>query len=254
MLIFGIEVDESVGLPLFFLVGLYVALSPCLFPIMPLTVFRIMSKSFTDDTSQEQFPTRRLVLQWVILLTAGILITFFLAILISSYVWSNLGSFLIDNYREITFLLGIFLIIMGIFLLFPILEEKTFARIPIPQQITNSFQRDEYRNLDLFIIGFGYSFIALPCSLPVFLVLLTVIPFIGGTPLHLVFGMALFSIGLLIPYLILVFVTAEARTRAASFLAEKFRFIEVITGVLIIIFGLLFVWPSFGGPYVFSLV
>lgn len=251
MQIFGINVDESVGLPLFFLVGLYVALSPCLFPIMPLTVFRIMSKSITDNTGREQFPTRRLVLQWVVLLTAGILITFFLAILISSYVWSNLGSFLIGTYRETTFILGLFLIIMGIFLLFPILEELTFARIPIPQQITNSFQREEYRNLDLFLIGFGYSFIALPCALPVFLVLLTVIPFVGNI-VNLVIGIVLFYIGLLIPYLILVFVAAEARNRAASFLAEKFRIIEVITGVLIIIFGLLLILPSFGGPSVFS--
>ncbi|MFX0122230.1 MAG: cytochrome c biogenesis protein CcdA [Candidatus Hodarchaeota archaeon] len=253
MEIFGIAFDESIGLPLFFLVGLYVALSPCLFPIMPLTVFRIMNKPIIDDSGQEQYPTRRMALQWVILLTGGILITFSLAILISAYIWTNLGSFLSGVFIQLTFILGLLLILMGIFLIFPVLAELTFTRIPIPQRVTDSFQREEYRHLDLFFIGFGYTFIALPCSFPIFLILLALIPLIGNL-LYLFIGMGLFALGLLIPYLILVLVTAEARIRAASLLAEKFRIVEIITGILVIIFGLLFIWPSFGGPYVFSLV
>lgn len=251
--IFGITFDESIGLPLFFLVGLYVALSPCLFPIMPLTVFRIMNKTIIDDSGQEQYPTRRMALQWVILLTSGILITFFLAILISAYIWNNLGFFLSDIFVELTFILGLVLIIMGLFLIFPVLAESTFARIPIPQRVTDSFQREEYRHLDLFLIGFGYTFIALPCAFPVFLILLSIIPLIGNS-LYLFIGMGLFAIGLLIPYLILVLVTAEARVRAASLLAERFRIVEIIIGILVIIFGILFIWPSFGGPYLFSSV
>jgi cytochrome c-type biogenesis protein len=253
MELFGIPVDESIGLPLFFLVGLYVALSPCLFPIMPLTVFRIMNKSVVDESGQEQFPSRRMAFQWVILLTSGILITFFLAILISAFIWTNLGAFLSDVFIELTFILGLLLIGMGIFLIFPMLAERTFARIPIPQRVTDSFQREEYRHLDLFLIGFGYTFVALPCAFPVFLILLSIIPLIGN-PVLLFIGMGFFALGLLIPYFILVLVTAEARVRAASLLAEKFRIVEIITGILVIIFGLLFIWPAFGGPYVFSLV
>ncbi len=257
MFIFGIEINESLPLflrlSLFFLVGLYVALSPCLFPIMPLTVFRIMNKTVIDELGQEQHPTRRMALQWVITLTSGILITFFLAVFISAYIWNNLGFFLQDVHLTLTFLLGLLLLLMGLFLLFPVLAKSTFARIPIPQKVTNSFQRDEYRNLDLFLIGFGYTFIALPCAFPAFIILTTIIPFIGNL-LYLVIGMGLFAIGLLIPYLILVLVTAEARTRAATVLAEKYRIVEIITGLLVIIFGLLFIWPSFGGPDIFSLI
>ena len=252
MFIFGVEVDESIGLPVFFLVGLYIALSPCLFPIMPLTVFRIMNKTIIDDSGRERNPTRRMALQWVITLTSGILITFFLAILISTYIWNRLGSLLSEIYLEITFFLGLLLITMGLFLLFPVLAESTFARIPIPQSVTNYFQRDEYRHLDLFLIGFGYTFIALPCAFPGFLILLAIIPLIGNT-FNLLIGMGLFSIGLFIPYLILVLVTAEARIRAASLLAEKFRIIEIITGIFVIIFGFLFIWPIFGGPNILSL-
>lgn len=253
--IFGIEVNETLPLfiriSLFFLVGLYVALSPCLFPIMPLTLFRIMNKSVVDD--QEKQPTRRMAFQWVIILTSGILITFFLAIFISAYIWTNLGFFLLDVHLTLTFFLGLILILMGLFLLFPTLAKTTFSRIPIPQKVTDSFQRDEYRNLDLFLIGFGYTVIALPCVFPVFIILTAIIPFIENS-FYLLVGMGLFALGLLIPYFILVLVTAEARVRAATLLAEKFRIVEIITGILVIIFGLLFIWPAFGGPYVFSLI
>ncbi|MFX0151279.1 MAG: cytochrome c biogenesis CcdA family protein [Candidatus Hodarchaeota archaeon] len=252
MLIFGINIDESIGLPLFFLVGLYVALSPCLFPIMPLTVFRIMNKGYINDSGVEVYPNRKMVLKWVVLLTSGIIISFLVATLIILYVWSSFGLFLIDLYLPLTFLLGTILLLMGIFLIFPVLSEKTFARIPIPQIITNTMHQEEYRHIDLFLIGFCYSFIALPCAFPVFIVLLTIILSVSNF-FYTTVGMGLFSVGLFIPYLILVFVTAEARTHAASLLAGKFRIVEIIIGFLVIIFGFLFIWPSFGGPSLFIL-
>jgi cytochrome c-type biogenesis protein len=252
MLIFGLELDESIGLPLFFFVGIYIALSPCLFPIMPLTIFRVMSGKLSDEDGEETHPTRALALKWVIILTAGVISTFIIAALISLYVWSNFGILLIDLYRPLTYLLGLILILMGIFLLFPLLLEKTFARIPIPQRITNAMHKEDYRQLDLFLIGFGYSFVALPCAFPAFIVLLTMIVSIRNL-FYTTIGMGLFSIGLFIPYFILIMFTAEARTRAASLLVEKFRIIEIIIGIFVIIFGVLFLWPALGGPVLFSL-
>ncbi|MHA2073298.1 MAG: hypothetical protein ACW97X_01620 [Candidatus Hodarchaeales archaeon] len=172
MIIFGFQVDESIGLPLFFLAGIYVALSPCLFPIMPLTVFRIMSRSFVDENGEELPIARITAVQWVVLLTSGILVTFIGSIIIMSYIWDFFGIFLINRYRELTFILGILLILMGLFLIIPMLSEKTFAKIPVPQGVSNIFQKEEIRQLDLFLIGFGYSFIALPCAAPAFITLL----------------------------------------------------------------------------------
>ncbi|MFX0087226.1 MAG: cytochrome c biogenesis CcdA family protein [Candidatus Hodarchaeota archaeon] len=252
MMIFGIHIDESIGLPIYFLSGLYVALSPCLFPIMPLTVFRIMSKSIITEEGEKKYFTRKLAIQWVILLTSGILVTFIVAILIMSYIWDFFGVFLINQYIELTFILGILLIIMGVFLLIPLLSEKTFAKIPIPQSVSNIFQKEEIRHLDLFLIGFGYSFIALPCAAPAFISLLGISSLYGNS-LSLIIGIGLFAIGLSIPYFLLVLVTAEARTRLTSFFTENFRIIEIIFGIIIILFGFLFIWPSFGGPILFSL-
>ncbi len=252
MMIFGIQIDESIGLPIYFLAGLYVALSPCLFPIMPLTIFRIMSKSIITEEVEKKYFTRKIAIQWVILLTSGILVTFIVAILIMSYIWDFFGVFLINQYIELTFILGILLIIMGLFLLIPLLSEKTFARIPIPQSVAKILQKEEIRHLDLFLIGFGYSFIALPCAAPAFISLLG-ISSLYGSSLSLIIGIGLFAFGLSIPYFLLVLVTAEARTRLTSLFTENYRIIEIIFGIIIILFGLLFIWPSFGGPILFSL-
>ena len=252
MYIFGIFVDNSIGLPLFFLAGIYVALSPCLFPIMPMTIFRIMSKDITDSEGNFIYPSRTLALRWVSILVGGILFTFISVALIIMYLWVEIAIQINYLYRPFTFLLGIILLLMGIFILFPRLSEKTFARIPIPLKISNLMVRDEYKQLDLFLIGFGYSFIALPCAFPVFLALLTII-ITTANPIFTMLGLSLFGIGLFIPYLILVFVTAEARVRAARVLAERFRVVELITGVVILLFGLLLLWPAFGGPYLFAL-
>ncbi len=238
-----------VELPLFFAAGLYVALSPCLFPIMPLTIFRIMSKTNLEGDDQNQQPTRLMALQWVILLTMGILITFFLVMLLATLIGNTFGLFFISNFVFFSFILGLFLLLMGILLLFPQLGEKTYARIPIPQKLI-SIQRDEYSQFDLFLIGFGYSFIAFPCAFPAFGVML---PYIAARAnfLFTLSAMSLFALGLFIPYFILVLVTAEARSRAASLLAENFRKIEIGMGILVIITGLILMWPFFGGPVLF---
>ncbi len=235
-------------LPLFFFSGIYVALSPCLFPIMPLTIFRIMNKSNIGPNGQEIFPTRKMVLEWVILLMCGILMTFFSSMIISNFIGNAFARFLINNYITFSFILGIFLIVMGIFMFFPKIAEKTYAKIPIPQKLTNLIYKEEYRNFDMFIIGLTYSFIALPCAFPIFATSLAIIAY-NANLIFTIGGMMLFSIGLFIPYLLLVFVTSEVRTRAAIFLAEKFRLIEIIIAAFMIILGILFIWPFFGGNF-----
>lgn len=238
-----------VELPLFFAAGLYVALSPCLFPIMPLTIFRIMSKTDLDDNDQSQQTSRILALQWVILLTMGILVTFLLVMLLATLIGNAFGVFFIRNFIFFSFLLGILLLVMGIFLLFPQLGEKTYAKIPIPQKLM-TIQRDEYSHFDLFLIGFGYSFIAFPCAFPAFGITLPLIA-ANANFLFTLSGMSLFALGLFIPYFILVLVTAETRSRAASLLAENFRKIEIGLGILVIITGFVLMWPFFGGPVLF---
>ena len=141
--------------------------------------------------------------------------------------------------RPLSLILGIILIIMGTFIIFPVLSEITFARIPIPQKITNLMVHEEYKQFDLFVLGLGYSIIAFPCAAPVFI---SMFVFLQQTAniISIFVGLAFFGVGLFVPYLILVFVTAETRVRIANKLAEHFRKIEVVMGVLIALFGVIF--------------
>ncbi len=258
--VFGLQVDissEFILFPLFFIIGLYVALSPCLFPIMPLTIFNLMSKqsdkqfnskdhSTSDASSESSLGTvisRRKVLGWTLLLCSGILLAFALFALVGLFV----GTTLVQFRHELGFVLGLILLILGTFMLVPKLEERTFARIPIPQRISGFLEKDEYSSLDLFFLGFLYSMIALPCAGPA---ILSTIPLVAihANPFLTLGVLILFGIGLFIPYLVLVFVTAEGQARAIKFFQSKTRLIQLIGGILIIVMGILFILPLLGGP------
>ena len=72
--------------------------------------------------------------------------------------------------------------------------------------------------IHLFLLGFVYSLIALPCSGPAFLVMLT----------------------------------SEARTRFIRNVKERFELIKRITAAFTILLGILFMLPFFGGPDIFA--
>ncbi|MHA1978868.1 MAG: cytochrome c biogenesis protein CcdA [Candidatus Hodarchaeales archaeon] len=244
MILQSLDLSDFFGLPFFFLAGLYVALSPCLFPIMPLTIFRIMNTDMKDSEGKTIDPSRKLVLRWVSMLVLGILTTFAGVTFIGLYVWSGLGIELISLYRPLSLLMGAILVTMGIFIIFPQLSEMTFARIPIPQGVSNMMVREEYKQVDLFVMGLGYSVIAFPCASPVFISMFGILVSVGNL-LYMAVGMGVFGIGLFVPYLILVFVTAESRTRIASKFTENFRKIEVFMGLLIALFGIIFLLVGF---------
>jgi cytochrome c-type biogenesis protein len=233
------EFSDLYSIPFFLLAGLYVALSPCLFPIMPMTIFRIMNTDMKDSEGNTVNPSRKMVLRWVSILVSGILITFFVVAFVGLYIWNGLAIQLISLYRPLSLLMGLILITMGIFIIFPLLSEMTFAKIPIPQEVSNIMMREEYKQLDFFIMGLGYSIIAFPCASPVFISMFGILVSVGNL-LYMLIGMGVFGVGLFIPYLILVFVTAETRIRVASKLAENFRIIEIIMGMSIVIFGIVF--------------
>ncbi|MFW9853426.1 MAG: cytochrome c biogenesis protein CcdA [Candidatus Thorarchaeota archaeon] len=249
MLIYGIEIDESIGLPLFFIVGLYIALSPCLFPIMPLTVFRVLDKTTSNQIETTRSHTRTQALQWVIFLASGIVVAFVGASIIYLYIWQQLGLFLTNMYLPLTYLLGILLILTGILFLSPRLGKLTFGRIPIPQRVTEVMQKETYRNLDLFILGMGYSIIALPCAFPAFILLLALVTTASNVVFTTV-GMTLFSIGVFLPYFLLIFFPI---LQLSSFIKRRYRVFEGMVGILVITMGLLFLWPLFGGPTLFLL-
>ena len=255
--IFGLGVSSTIGFPLFFFVGLYVALSPCLFPIMPITILNIMRKQEEKDSSEidssfkEVLPKksnlRMKAFSWIFMLWSGILFSFGIFALIGVFI----GSYLIQNYLLLNLIFGIILIIMGYIILSPKLEEIFFARIPIPDFVQKQMQKEEYSGLDLFTLGAFYSIIALPCSGPVFIALIPLIISFNNQIISL-FSLSLFAIGLLLPYLLLIMVTTETQSKFIQGVRNHYNIVKIITGILIILVGGLLAWPYFGGPILFT--
>ncbi len=200
-------------------VGLYIAMSPCLFPLLPLFLIR----NLQAETS------RRRSLLVTGILTLGILVSLGVFILISSII----GTFLLQNFVYIQTILGIIIIILGILTLSETLREK----LRLTNISITSDPGDPKSLIGVFSVGFTYSLLAAPCSGTAILGLIVVFSTVNN-PLLIVMMYITLAIAVSIPYLAIALVTGEARDRMATRLAKSARVIEVVVGSLLIILGL----------------
>ncbi|MFW9997492.1 MAG: cytochrome c biogenesis CcdA family protein [Candidatus Odinarchaeota archaeon] len=221
---FGIFINEQIGLiPFFTLAGLATGLSPCLFPILPLTILSV----FKAETS------RLKALTLVTMVVAGMMTAFTVFTMIAA----SVSLFLFRNYVLLNQIFGSIIIFLGIILVVPRLQEAFTA-------LTSRFSPDQPTEtsgfLSLYFLGIVYTFIAIPCSGPVFFavtsVLVTVNNFIASMLGLLIFGIALF-----IPYGVLALVSAEARMKITSRMVSKQHLLERLVGIFLIIYGFLLI-------------
>jgi cytochrome c biogenesis protein CcdA len=207
--------------------GLFIAISPCLFPLLPL--FLINSLQSADSRGRSVLVTVVLVL--------GILssVAFFIAI--AGFV----GSFLIEFYIEFQAVLGLLILFLGLVMMSSTLQKKlrlsSLSLRSQPSAPTNL--------LSVFVVGLGYSLLAAPCSGPA--ILGTVALFGSETNiLTIVLFFIVLSIAIAIPYLLIAMVTGEARMRMAMTISNQARKIELIAGAILMIIGFLLFIQLFG--------
>ncbi len=222
--------EIAVELGAAFAAGLYVATSPCLFPLLPLFLIRNLQ---SEDSRQKSF------------LVTGILILGILASLaIFAVISTFVGMFFILYYTYIQAFLGAIIAFLGIVTLSHTLREKL--------RLTRLSMRDPGNPtslLGVFVVGFSYALLAAPCTAPV---VIFGLPLLFGFQTNIFMWLALFAllaIGVAIPYLAIALVTGEARDRMASKIANSARTIEIIVGVLLIVLG---IWLML--PWISSLV
>ncbi len=207
--------------------GLFIAVSPCLFPLLPL--FLINSLQTADSRGRSVVVTAVLVL--------GILssVAFFIAIA------GFIGSFLIEFYIEFQAILGLVIVFLGIVMMSTALQKKLrLGSLSLRSQPTAPSNL-----LNVFVVGLGYSLLAAPCSGPA--ILGTIALF--GAETNLLIVILLFivlSLAIAIPYFLIAVVTGEARMRMAMSISNQARKIELIAGTILIIIGLLLFIQLFG--------
>ena len=207
--------------------GLFIAISPCLFPLLPL---------FLINSLQSADSRRRSVLVTAILV-AGILssVAFFIAIA------GFIGSFLIEFYIEFQAVLGLIILFLGLVMMSSTLQKKlrlgSLSLKTQPSAPTNL--------LSVYTVGLGYSLLAAPCSGPA--ILGTVALFGAETNLFtIILLFIVLSIAIAIPYFLIAMVTGEARTRMAMTISNQARKIELIVGTILVIIGFFLFIQLFG--------
>ena len=204
--------------------GLYIALSPCLFPLLPLYLMRSLNAA--DSTRKSVMVT--------LVLVAGILSSIAVFVIVVSVIQLSF----IQYFAQIQAGLGVILVILGILTMFR--EKIGLTSMGISSQPTTPKGL-----LGVFSVGLGYSFLAAPCIWP----LLTGTVLLFGTQSNifvLIVMFAIVSIAVAIPYLAIAVVTGEARTRLTMSISMHSRKIELAAGLLLVVIGVILILPLFG--------
>jgi cytochrome c biogenesis protein CcdA len=215
--------------------GFYVAISPCLFPLLPM----VLIKSLQSENSRSRS------LQVTLVLVLGILVSLAIFAIISSAI-----GYLLSQYRTvIQAWIGALIVFVGIIMLVErlrrILRLDTLSLVSQPTTPTGL--------AGVFTIGLTYSLLAAPCSAPALVGFFAVLTLSGTAADLAVLGVVFLavSIGVALPYLTIGLATGEARQRMANTFARNARKVEILVGVLLVALGLFLMAPYF--QYLLSL-
>jgi cytochrome c biogenesis protein CcdA len=217
-------VEELFQMGYSFMVGLYTATSPCIFPLLPLFLMRSL---------QSEDSRRRSVLVTTILI-AGIISSFAVYAIIAEFI----ALLLLQYYLTVQAIVGSLVIITGIFTASHRLREITgISRLSATRD-----PGDPKGLIGVFTVGFGYALLAAPCS--GFAILGFFTSLIAITDVIVVVLMFLMlCIGVAIPYLAIALVTGEARFRLATRIENAAHKIEIVVGIFLILVGAWLLWP-----------
>jgi cytochrome c-type biogenesis protein len=219
---------KDISFPLAFLAGILSFLSPCVLPLVPSYVSFITGISFKDLTvGADRKRIRYLTITNSIAFILGFS-SVFVALGISS---SAIGRFLFDYANVIRITGGILVIIFGLFV-------AGFLKLDF-------LLRDKKMHLSgkpagyigTFLVGMTFAAGWSPCIGPI---LGTILVYAGskGSALYGFQLLAVYSLGLAVPF----FISALAINMFLSYsprIAKFMRVIMIISGLLLIIFGIL---------------
>ncbi len=220
-----VEVLLQVGAS--FAVGFYTAVSPCLFPLLPLMLLRSLQ---TEDSHRHS-----------LLITMTLVLGILSSIAVFAAISGLIGMFLVQNHNLLQAGLGVLLVFLGVVTMSERL--RTLLRL---STLSLTRQPDLPTSLlNVYLIGLGYSLLAAPCSGPA---LLGVFVLFGSSsePVILIVMFVALAVGVTIPYLAIALVSGEARQRMTSSLARSSRLVEIVVGTLLIIVGVVLMLPFFG--------
>ena len=216
--------------------GLYIAISPCLFPLLPL--FLMNSLQASDSRKRSLVVTSALV--------AGILISVGLYALLALTI-SSVGMIIVTSFRDLQLILGVVILFFGIVMI----SDRLRNALRLSRLSMHGKPSKPSNLVNVFVTGLAYTLLAAPCAGPAIVGLVGIFGTISN-PLYLFLVFLMVAVIIAIPYFAIALVAGEARTTLAMSISNRARTIEIVTGVILVTLGLIMILqhPIFG-LYVF---
>jgi cytochrome c-type biogenesis protein len=225
---------ESVSLLTAFIAGIASFISPCVLPLIPMYISFISGLSLEElqNTNDKKRILERVTLSSLLFVLGFSFI--FIGLGASATV---LGKYLLLKLSLLSKIAGIVIIILGlhiagVFKIGFLNYEKRFH-----------FGRKPAGSLGPFLIGLAFAFGWTPCVGPVLAPILA-LSAQQETVKQGILLLSMYSLGLAIPFL-LTGISINAFLSFTRRIQKHYKIIEIITGVCLIIMGILFVTGSF---------
>ena len=206
----------EVNLSIAFVFGVISFFSPCVLPLVPgyLAIFSEIEKNI------------RVRLIGSIQFVFGFTLVFISLAAIAT----NIGSFFSRNSQSLSMVSGLIIIVFGLILLFPNLNQKYFYS-------ANYVDLNKFKNYKNFILGLTFAFGFTPCIGPVLGALLT-LSSSSKTINEGIFLLSAYSLGLAIPFILMPILSTKINLKGKFFVIFQ-KYSNKISGSILIIIGLL---------------
>ena len=214
-----------------FLAGLASFLSPCVLPLVPAYLMYLTGKS-ADDIAKDKKAHRGLIINGMLFC-----IGFSIVFITLGASATALGKFLQQNAEIIRYVSGSIIIVFGIIqtgiINFAFLNRE--KRFEIKNRAPGVFTS--------LLMGMAFGFGWTPCIGPVLVSVLL----LAAQQSSLLKGMgllAVYSLGLLLPFMFIA-VFMRLMTGFLTFMKKHIRAVKIISGIILIILGILILTDSF---------
>ena len=215
---------QDIPITIAFLAGILSFLSPCVLPIVPGFISYIVGKSFADLQNSSGLKTLKLF-PYVLLFTLGFSFVF----IIMGASIDFLSDIFFDFKRQLNFISGILIITLGLYFIgiikIPFLDFERKLKL-------QGFQNNHFFP---FLIGVAFAFGWSPCIGPI---LGSVLAVAIKDSVNGVILLSFYSMGLAVPFIIVGLMMSKLLIMT-SFLNRYIRYFQFITGIILLITGLL---------------